>query len=276
MTLLIASLQEDKGIFLSDIRVSSNSIQTDEMNKFFKLSTINTKVMFFTAGNVQAWQAIKDLADVDQLFFQKNLNEIKAGFNNLITQEAFKKLQSTLKLEELGSGGFVIHHDISTNIFNFYIVEFSIGEGIVINPLTNRTYVLGSGASNLRGISNELHAKTWSNPDYDLSTRKNILKNEIESKVDPLHIQSNFYAEKSVSEVLTVHLFENNGLALVSEEILEGKAVNNHYIKEQYITLDHAQDGSSTITTSLDQKSTKIKKFGENLDRDGVLIKKVR
>ncbi|MDI1225218.1 hypothetical protein [Acinetobacter sp.] len=265
MTLLVASINEHKAIFLTDFQVTSKIngeiIKTDELNKYFKSTFNEHELYFLTAGSVNVWLKIKELINIPNLLLNKDISDVNQAFRDLLSSPPFRQIKGD-------SGGFMIHHDTTKNQFAFYQLELSPGYGAYITLLNDGIYSLGSGSKIITNCQNSIHNRIWTRVEDSLFQIKCNLETQIRSLFKPLNTDLNHFETTGVSETFTTILVENGELRFVDEETVEVTASVNTSPKEHTLNITHHQDGTSTIDSTL-SGTNQIKSFGENLDRNG-------
>lgn len=276
MTLLVISTQDNQAIILSDVRVSQrDGTQSDEMNKFFEEKTQQFEVCFFTAGNLQLWKKFQEIIDIDFLFSAESVLELKENLDNLMKHSGWDDLLKDVDNQNVTNSSFAVIYDTRKKEIFVYIMEYQAGGKGVIREIKNRTMILGSGAEVLRGKENSIHTTVWSKKNYELNEKMLVLCETIGLLIETSGDHVDYYQKYGVSQFYNISLINENGMCRTSYELSLMKAVAGQPIEQQDISVTENEDGTTEIKNSLDGEKKIIKKFGDNLSRDGSVIKKL-
>ncbi|HDX9528498.1 TPA: hypothetical protein ROX84_003724 [Bacillus thuringiensis] len=217
MTIISMYRIDDRAIFLSDFRTSSNGNQTDVALKFIN---IREHIGLFFSGDATFWErSVSPLQAVGESVTISNVLEMEEPFYEKIS-EVFWGQQPRIRSRAIG---FVIDNETQGNIL--FLIDAWPGVGVSIEPIEeNSCLVIGTGAliDNLESrISQRISYEIGENEE-DLYHLANSMRQEIQSALNAYGTSS--YRKLGISPYMALHSLVGSNFMIKGEQI-EGAVI---------------------------------------------------
>ncbi|OFD41663.1 hypothetical protein [Bacillus mycoides] len=212
MTIISTYRIDNRAIFLSDFRTSSNGNQTDIALKFIN---IGEHIGLFFSGDARFWErCIAPLQEVGGFVTLNNVLEIEEPFCREI-REIFWEQQPSIRSRAIG---FVIDNETQENVL--FSIDARPGRGVRIEPIgENSCLVIGSGSliDNLESrISQRISYEIEENGE-DLYHLANSMRQEVQSTLNEYGTSS--YRKLGISPYMALHSLAGSHFMVRGEQI---------------------------------------------------------
>ncbi|PGN29278.1 hypothetical protein [Bacillus thuringiensis] len=212
MTIISMYRIDDRAIFLSDFRTSSNGNQTDVALKFIN---IGEHIGLFFSGDARFWErCITPLQEVGGFVTLNNVLEMEEPFCREI-REIFWEQQPSIRSRAIG---FVIDNETQVNVL--FSIDALPGTGVRIEPIgENSCLVIGSGSlidSLESRISQRINYEIEENG-VDLYHLANSMRKEVQSALNSYGTSS--YRKLGISPYMALHSLAGSHFMIRGEQI---------------------------------------------------------
>ncbi|MED1902531.1 hypothetical protein P4V05_20640 [Bacillus thuringiensis] len=212
MTIISMYRIDDRAIFLSDFRTSSNGNQTDVALKFIN---IGENIGLFFSGDARFWErCIAPLQEVGEFVTLNNVLEMEEPFCREI-REIFWEQQPSIRSRAIG---FVIDNETQENVL--ISIDAWPGTGVRIEPIgENSCLVIGSGSliDNLESRISQRIRYEIENNGVDLYHLATSMRQEVQSVLNAYGTSS--YRKLGISPYMALHSLAGSHFMIRGEQI---------------------------------------------------------
>ncbi|MCU4819322.1 hypothetical protein OCF43_26255 [Bacillus cereus] len=217
MTIISMYRIDDRAIFLSDFRTSSNGNQTDVALKFIN---IGEHIGLFFSGDARFWErCVAPLQEVGEFVTLNNVLEMEEPFCREI-REIFWEQQPSIRSRAIG---FVIDNETQENVL--FSIDAWPGTGVRIEPIEeNSCLVIGSGSliDNLELRIGQRISYEIEQNGVDLYHLATSMRQEVQSALNAYGTSS--YRKLGISPYMALHSLAGSNFMIRGEQI-EGEVI---------------------------------------------------
>lgn len=212
MTIISMYRIDDRAIFLSDFRTSSNGNQTDVALKFINFGE---HIGLFFSGDATFWErCISPLQEIEGFVTINNVLEMEEPFYEKIS-ETFWGQPPRIRSRAIG---FVIDNETQENVL--FSIDVRPERGVKVEPIEeNRCLVIGSGSKigNLESKISERISYEIEKNGYDLYHLATSMRQEVQSALNAYGTSS--YRKLGISPYMALHSLAGSHFMIRGEQI---------------------------------------------------------
>lgn len=255
MTIAAVYKKDDQSIFISDFRVTerTNAGVRTQKDISFKFVSIDNRIGFFLAGDVEKWKLALD--QIEGIKSNITFDNITKDEDNPL-RECLINIALKVNGSEFCAIGFIINDETKEN--KVFEIQVMPGIGCSIANIHSEVVVIGSG-QNLPNIQNRITNRIendfryYGNDLYQLgcSMRDEIKKtlNECGSKV---------FEKLGISPVMSISTLSASHFLVRGEEIDGEKIDKNQYASFDY-SFEKDENGNIILNNKIQRKTQQLK-----------------